>query len=116
MTSFNEVGKASFYASSMKRTRTASGALYHPQLKTAAHRSLPFGTRLKVTHLKNGKSVVVVVNDRGPFVKGRVIDLSQAAFRSLAQLSEGVVRVKIEVLTASPSVDVKKDSHENTKK
>jgi rare lipoprotein A len=73
--------------------RTASGAHYDPSKFTAAHKTLPFGTRLKVTDIKTKRSVVVVVNDRGPFTKGRVIDLSLAAAKALRMTQRGLIKV-----------------------
>ena len=90
-----EEGRASWYSLTSK---TASGERCDPGALTAAHRSLPFGTKVKVENLKNGKSVVVRINDRGPFVEGRCIDLSRAAFRAIANLSQGELTVKYEVL------------------
>lgn len=95
---FSETGKASYYADKHQNHKTASGALYKHELKTAAHKKLPFGSVVKVTNLSNGKSVVVTINDRGPFVKGRIIDLSKSAFRSIGALSAGLLKVEIEVL------------------
>ena len=89
-------GKASFY--SYPKGRTASGALFDRNMPTAAHRTLPFGTTLRVTNLTNHKSVVVTVTDRGPHARGRVLDLSQDAARSLDIGDHGVVEVKAEVL------------------
>lgn len=77
-----------------KSKRTASGQKFNPNALTAAHRTLPFGTRLKVTH--KGKSVIVTVNDRGPFVKGRHLDLSRAAARAIG--CKGVCTVNVQVL------------------
>jgi rare lipoprotein A len=79
-------GRASWYALTSK---TASGERMNPSAMTAAHRSLPFGTKVKVVHQKNGKSVVVRINDRGPFIRGRVIDLSKAAARKLGMIASG---------------------------
>ena len=93
-----ESGKASYYATKFQGRKTASGERFNQASKTAAHKSLPFGTKVKVTNVKNGRSVVVRVNDRGPFVKGRIIDLSQAAFSSIGNLSSGVIKVEIEVV------------------
>lgn len=87
-------GKASWY---QMGTKTASGARYNPDGLSAAHRTLPFGTRLKVTNLRNGRSVHVVVNDRGPFTGGRVLDVSRGAARHLGMISSGVARVKFQV-------------------
>jgi rare lipoprotein A len=78
--------------------RTASGTVHTGAALTAAHRSLPFGTRVRVTNLENGRAVVVVVDDRGPFVRGRVIDLSRAAARRLGMVRDGVVPVRLEVI------------------
>ena len=89
-------GKASFYSYSIGKT--ASGSTFNRDLPTAAHRSLPFGTRVRVTNLANQRSVVVVINDRGPHVRGRVIDLSRAAARSLGMTDRGVADVRGEVL------------------
>lgn len=96
--SFEEVGIASFYADLYQGKKTASGARYYHQEFTCAHRTLPFGTRLQVTNAFNGVRVVVTVNDRGPFVEGRIIDLSQRAFRRIAThhtLSAGLLTVTI---------------------
>jgi rare lipoprotein A len=88
-------GKASYYASSLNGRKTASGELFSNHKLTAAHRYLPFGTQVKVTNQANGKSVVVTINDRGPFTKRFIIDLSQAAFQQIAPLRQGVIRVSI---------------------
>jgi len=93
-----EYGQASFYASKHQSRRTASGERLNLAAYTAAHRTLPFGTRVRVTNVRTGSSVIVRINDRGPFVRGRVIDLSQAAFKSIARLSAGVISVKLEVV------------------
>ena len=93
-----ETGKASFYADKHQFQKTASGELYNHDLKTAAHRTIPFGTRINVTNVNNGKNVVATVNDRGPFVKGRIVDLSKSAFSSIGSLSSGVISVQIEVI------------------
>lgn len=85
-----QCGGASWYA---LHSKTASGERMNPSELTAAHRTLPFGTKLKVTNQKNGKSVVVRINDRGPFIKGRVIDLSKAAARELGFVSSGVTKI-----------------------
>lgn len=95
---YQAVGKASFYAAKYQSRKTASGERYDQRLKTAAHRKLPFGTKVKVTNVENGKSVVVKINDRGPFVKGRIIDLSRSAFSSIGDTRAGVLNVKIEVI------------------
>jgi rare lipoprotein A len=85
-----QCGSASWYA---LYSQTASGEQMNPSELTAAHRTLPFGTRLKVTNKRNGKSVVVRINDRGPFIKGRVIDLSKAAAKKLGFVDKGVANI-----------------------
>ena len=81
-----QCGRASWYA---LHSRTANGERMNPSAMTAAHRSLPFGTRVRVTNQKNGRSVVVRINDRGPFVKGRFLDLSRGAAKQLGFISSG---------------------------
>lgn len=88
-------GLASYYS---YPGRTANGERYDPKQLTAAHRSLPFGTKLQVTNMNSGRSVVVRVNDRGPFIRGRVVDVSYAAARELDLLRSGTAKVKLEVL------------------
>ena len=96
--SFNRAfsGKASYY--SYSKGKTASGSLFNRDALTAAHRSLPFGTRVRVTSTANNKSVVVRITDRGPWIRGRVLDLSLAAARSLGITDRGVAHVRAEVL------------------
>jgi len=91
-------GKASWYGGQHHGGPTASGERFNKRAMTAAHRSFPFGTRVRVTNLKNGRSVVVRINDRGPYSKGRVIDLSEAAAEQLDMIEAGVVWVKVERL------------------
>jgi rare lipoprotein A len=95
---YTATGKASYYSPKLHGRSTASGEPYNKGKLTAAHKKLPFGARVEVTNLSNGKTVVVRINDRGPFVKGRIIDLSGAAFKRIASLKAGVVDVKIRVL------------------
>jgi rare lipoprotein A len=92
------VGLASFYASKFNGKDTASGSVYDRNQFTAAHRTLPFGTKVLVTNLENSLSVVVTISDRGPEERDRIIDLSFAAAQQLNMLSVGVVKVRIEVL------------------
>ncbi|MBM3218985.1 MAG: septal ring lytic transglycosylase RlpA family protein [Candidatus Rokubacteria bacterium] len=92
------MGKASWYGDAHQGRRTASGEIYDMKGMTAAHRTWPFGTRVRVTNVANAKSIVVRINDRGPFVDGRIIDLSRAAARELGVLGTGVVTVRLEVL------------------
>ncbi len=95
---YKESGKASYYANSHQSKKTASGELYKQELKTGAHKVLPFGSLVKVTNVDNGKTVTVKINDRGPYVKGRVIDLSKSAFSEIGSTSNGVIDVQIEVI------------------
>lgn len=91
-----QVGLASYYSRRHHGRRTASGARFDMHAMTCAHRTAPFGTRLRVTNLESGRSVVVTVTDRGPFKRGRVVDVSHAAARRLGMLEDGVVRVRVE--------------------
>ena len=91
-------GKASWYGGKFHGGPTASGETYNKRSMTAAHRSLPFGTRVRVTNLRNGRSVIVRINNRGPYSKGRIIDLSEAAAEQLNMIEAGVVPVKVERL------------------
>ncbi|MEH1865851.1 MAG: septal ring lytic transglycosylase RlpA family protein [Nostoc sp.] len=91
-------GMASFYGYDGSGTRTASGQRFNPEAMTAAHRSLPFGTQVRVTNTRNGRSVVLRINDRGPYIRGRVIDVSAGAARILGMMGSGVAPVHIEVL------------------
>lgn len=94
-------GKATWYSDSLAGNRTANGERYDPRAMTAAHRTLPFGTRVRVTNLRNGRSVVVRINDRGPFGRReRIIDMSRAAAESLGMIRAGVVPVRVEVIEA----------------
>ena len=88
-------GTASFYS---QGTKTANGERYHPGGMTAAHRTLPFGTQVRVTDVKTRRSVVVRINDRGPFIKGRIIDVSRGAAGELGMLGRGVATVEFQVL------------------
>lgn len=91
-------GKASYYGDEFNGRATASGEIFDNREFTAAHKSLPFGTFVRVTNLSNNSSVVVKINDRGPFVSGRIIDLTKAAAEKLGMLQAGVIDVKIEIL------------------
>ena len=93
-----ETGVASYYAKKFEGRRTASGDRYDGDRLTAAHRTLPFGTRVRVTNLANDASVVVTVNDRGPFRRNRVIDVSRRAARALGFIADGTTVVAIEVV------------------
>lgn len=91
----SEKGKASFYADFFQGRKTANGEVFRQGKRTAAHKTLPFGTKVKVKNLKNGKTVKVRINDRGPFVEGRIIDLSKKAAKKLGMANDGVVQVEI---------------------
>jgi len=91
-------GEASFYSDALQGRATASGEPYDKDKITAAHRTLEFGTRVRVTNVANSQSIIVEINDRGPFVDGRIIDLSRASFSRIADTDLGVVDVRIEVL------------------
>ncbi len=94
-------GKASWYGKGFQGKLTASGERYDMNKYTAAHKKLAFGTLVRVTNLSNGKSVVVKINDRGPYVRGRVIDLSKKSFSKIASIHSGVIHVKVEVIDTS---------------
>jgi len=91
-------GMASYYGKKFQGRSTASGERFNYRLLTAAHRTLPFGTLVKVTNLKSKRSVIVKINDRGPFSKHRMIDLSRGAFAKVASIRTGTIRVKLEVI------------------
>ena len=91
-------GRASFYCNSLHGRKTASGERYDKNEFTAAHRRLPFGTRVRVTNLLNRRAVIVTINDRGPFARNRKIDLSRAAARELRLIERGIAPVRVEVL------------------
>lgn len=91
-------GEASYYADSLNGRKTASGGIYDKNALTAAHRSLPFGTRVRVTSLETGQSVEVIINDRGPYAKDRIIDLSSTAAKQLGLINKGHGKVRLEVL------------------
>jgi rare lipoprotein A len=104
-----QTGLASWYGPNFHGKTTSSREIYNMYDMTAAHRSLPFGTYVMVTNMNNGKSVKVKINDRGPFVEGRIIDLSFAAAQVLDAVGPGVIPVKIEILTnESPSISVQR--------
>lgn len=94
-----EVGYASWYGGKFHGRKTASGETYDQDKMTAAHKTAPFGTLVRVTNLDNGKNTIVKINDRGPFVKGRIIDLSREAARRIGMLTTGTARVKLDYLT-----------------
>jgi rare lipoprotein A len=93
---FRQTGVASWYGPGFHGRRTASGERFDQNDLTAAHRKLPLGSEVKVTNLENGRAITVEINDRGPYIKGRVIDLSKAAARRLGIVEDGVAKVRIE--------------------
>lgn len=100
---YEETGYASWYGEPYHGRRTSSGEVYDMHQLTAAHRELPLGTWVMVTSLENGRSVPVRINDRGPFVEGRILDLSYAAARLLGMVGPGVIPVRLRVLGAAPT-------------
>ena len=94
-----ETGMASYYADKFHGRKTANGETYDQNKMTAAHRTLPFGTRVRVTNIENDKSVELRINDRGPFVEGRIIDVSYRAAVELDFVRAGLTKVRVEVLT-----------------
>ncbi len=93
-----ETGIASYYADSLAGRRTASGERYRPEIASCAHRTYPFGTMLRVTAVGSGKSAMCRVNDRGPFAKGRLLDVSRVVAKELGMLRAGVLEVRIVVV------------------
>jgi rare lipoprotein A len=96
---YDDTGDASYYGARHQGNRTASGERFNQNAMTAAHRQLPFGTRVKVTNLDNDKSVVVRINDRGPHTRGRLIDLSRAAAEQIGMLRSGTAPVRVQSLS-----------------
>jgi rare lipoprotein A len=96
--SFSQTGLASFYGRAHDGKTTANGESFDHQGFTAAHRTLPFGTRVRVTNLENGRTVTVTITDRGPYVRGRIVDISLAAARALGMQDKGVARVRLDAL------------------
>lgn len=103
-TASEQIGKASFYYGRWIGHITANGEIYRASDITAAHKTLPFHTRVRVTNLRNGKSVIVRINNRGPYVKGRILDLSLVAAQKIEMTAQGVATVKMEVLRAVPEL------------
>src|SRR6266436_1938177 len=97
------IGVASYYGRPYDGRRTASGEVYDMRKMTAAHRTLPFGVKVRVTELSQNRSVIVRINDRGPFARGRIIDLSLAAAQKLGIIQKGSATVKLEILTEGDS-------------
>lgn len=95
----SNIGKASWYGNQFHGRKTASGIVFNEWGMTAAHRTLPFGTKLKVTNMRNGKSVIVTITDRGPFRINRILDLSKGAFSKIAPVKQGVAKITYEVIS-----------------
>lgn len=93
-----QTGIASWYGAKYHGRMCASGEVFDMYKLTAAHRELPFGTRVRVSNLDNGRSVIVRINDRGPFIRGRIIDLSYASARKIGMIKHGTARVRVEIL------------------
>ncbi|MGH7845196.1 MAG: septal ring lytic transglycosylase RlpA family protein [Candidatus Binatia bacterium] len=108
-----QVGTASWYGPNFHGRKTASGELFNQEALTAAHPVLPIGTRVRVTKLDTNQSVDVEINDRGPFVNGRIIDLSFAAARALNMLEEGTAKVRLEILFTPQESSFQDLSHTN---
>ena len=100
---YDEVGMASWYGSDFHGRKTANGQTYNMYGLSAAHKTLPLGTRVRVTRLSNNASVILVVNDRGPFVSGRILDLSYGAAKQLGMVRDGVAKVRISAIGSAPS-------------
>jgi len=96
---YSTIGVGSWYGANFHGKKTASGKRFNMHNYTAAHRSLPLGTQVRVVNLKNGRGVIVKINDRGPYIKGRIIDLSYAAAKSIGMVRSGIARVKVEVIS-----------------
>ncbi len=100
---YAETGYASWYGEDFHGRKTANGEIYNMYALTAAHKTLPLGTRIRVTNLENGRNVILTVNDRGPFVSGRLLDLSYGAARQLGSVDRGVTKVRIEAIGTVPA-------------
>jgi rare lipoprotein A len=101
-----EVGEASWYGPGLYGRKTASGEVLRPGTLTAAHRTLPFGTCLRVTNLENGRVVEVRVNDRGPYAAGRIVDVSETAARALGMRGQGVTRVRLDRCSGKATLEL----------
>jgi len=111
----SQTGIASWYGPGFHGKTTASGVIYNQHDLTAAHQTLPLGTRVRVTNLENGRSIEVLINDRGPFAKGRIIDLSYAAGEMLGMIGPGTIPVRIEVVgSGADKISLIKDSLDYT--
>jgi rare lipoprotein A len=93
-----QIGIASYYGSKFHKKRTANGEIFNMYKVSAAHKTYPLGTKVKVTNLENGKSIKLIINDRGPFAKSRILDLSYKAARKLDFVNQGTTKVRIDVI------------------
>jgi rare lipoprotein A len=93
-----QTGKASFYADKFEGVQTASGEKYKRKKLTGAHKTLPFGTKVRITNLQNNQTVEILINDRGPYVEGRIVDVSKAAAEKLGFINQGIAEVRLEVI------------------
>lgn len=100
---YDEIGKASWYGKDFHGKKTANGYIYNMYGVSAAHKTLPLGTQVRVTNLENNRSVVLIINDRGPFVHGRILDLSYGAASKLGSVERGVVKVRIQAIGSIPT-------------
>ena len=115
--SYDKTGIASFYANKFEGRTTANGEIYYHAKKTAAHRSLPFGSIVKVTNIENNKQVVVRINDRGPFIDNRIIDLSKSAAQDLGFVDKGLSKVRVELIASTNDLpDTKINTHKKETK
>ncbi len=108
-----EEGYASWYGGKFQGRQTASGEIFDTNKLTAAHKALPFNTHVKVTNLENGKSVVVRINDRGPFIEGRIIDLSRAGAKAIAMTGAGIARVRLDIVKTADAAETAPDTSRN---
>ncbi len=108
-----QTGIASFYANMFNGRKTANGEIFSNNKMTAAHRTLPFGTMVLVTNLANGRQVIVRINDRGPYVKGRIIDLSRAAAQEIRMVGRGVAKVRVDIIKADPKGKISAQGQRN---
>lgn len=107
---YNTIGLASFYADKFEGRQTSNGEIYYHAKRTAAHRTLPFGSVVKVTNLENNKYVVVRINDRGPFVENRIIDLSKSAAQELDFIEKGLIQVRVELIASTEDLPDEKQT------
>lgn len=103
---YSQTGEASYYARMLEGRPTASGEIYRKDSLTAAHNDLPLGTIVKVTNLENEKEVTVEVNDRGPYAKDRILDLSRSAAKKLGMIDDGIAQIKLEVVEPAPGYSI----------